>query len=71
MRRLNASPDPEALQSEAGNALSRAYDLVLNGFEIAADVDDAENVILTLAAGELSREELLEWVTSHIRRLPT
>ncbi|MEO1998914.1 MAG: type II toxin-antitoxin system death-on-curing family toxin [Planctomycetaceae bacterium] len=45
--------------------------LVMNGFEIAANVDEAEKIILTLAAGELSREELLEWVASHIRPLPT
>ena len=38
--------------------------LVLNGFEIRAGVDDAERVILSLAAGELSREELLDWVTA-------
>ena len=45
--------------------------LVMNGFELVADVDDAEKAILTVAAGQLSREELLEWVTSHVQRLPT
>ena len=45
--------------------------LVLNGYELVADVDDAEKVILTLAAGELTREELLEWIASQIQRLPT
>ncbi len=44
--------------------------LVMNGYELVAEVDDAEKVILTLAAGDLSREELLGWVTSHIQRLP-
>jgi len=53
-----------------GHAAMETF-LVMNGFEIAANVDHAETTILTLAAGELSREELLEWVTSHIRRLPT
>ncbi len=53
-----------------GHAAMETF-LVMNGFEIVANVDDAEKIILTLAAGELSREELLEWVTSHIRRLPT
>ena len=53
-----------------GHAAMETF-LVMNGCELAADVDDAEKVILTLAAGELSREELLEWVTSHIKRLPT
>ena len=53
-----------------GHAAMETF-LVMNGFEVVANVDDAEKIILTLAAGEVSREELLEWVTSHIRRLPT
>jgi prophage maintenance system killer protein len=44
---------------------------VLNGYELVADVDDAEKVILMLAAGDLTREELLEWVGSNLQRLPT
>ncbi|MGB6042397.1 MAG: type II toxin-antitoxin system death-on-curing family toxin [Pirellulales bacterium] len=52
-----------------GHAAMETF-LVMNGYELVADVDDAERVILTLAAGDLSREELLEWVTSHIQRLP-
>jgi len=43
----------------------------MNGYELSADVDDAETVILNLAAGDVSREELHEWVKSHIERLPT
>jgi death-on-curing protein len=53
-----------------GHAAMETF-LVMNGFEIAAAVDDAEKIILTLAAGGLTREELLEWVTSNVRRLPT
>lgn len=53
-----------------GHAAMEAF-LVMNGYEVVAEVDDAEQVILTLAAGDLSREELLEWVESHIQRLPT
>ena len=53
-----------------GHAAMETF-LVMSGFQMVADVDDGENVILTLAASELSREELLEWVTSHIQRLPT
>jgi death on curing protein len=30
--------------------------LVLNGYELAADVDEAERTMLALAAGDLSRE---------------
>lgn len=52
-----------------GHAAMETF-LVMNGYELSAHVDDAEKVILTLAAGELSREELLEWVTSHLRSLP-
>jgi death-on-curing protein len=51
-----------------GHAAMETF-LVINGFELASDVDDAELVILDLAAGELSREGLLEWVASHIQRL--
>ncbi|MFT5324906.1 MAG: death-on-curing protein [Planctomycetaceae bacterium] len=51
-----------------GHATMETF-LFLNGFELAADVDDAEHVILTLAAGNLLREELLDWVTSHVQRL--
>ena len=53
-----------------GHAAMETF-LVMNGFEIDANVDDAEKIILTLAAGELSRDELLQWVASHTRRLPT
>ena len=53
-----------------GHAAMETF-LVMNGFELAADVDDAEKIILTLAAGDLSREELLQWVASEVRRLPT
>jgi death-on-curing protein len=51
-----------------GHAAMETF-LVMNGFQLASDVNDAERVILDLAAGELSREGLLEWVASHIQRL--
>jgi death-on-curing protein len=53
-----------------GHAAMETF-LVLNGYELIADVDDAETVILNLAAGDVSRGELLDWVTSHVQRLPT
>lgn len=40
--------------------------LVLNGFELDADVDDAESIILKLAAGELERSDFNAWVASRI-----
>jgi death-on-curing protein len=36
--------------------------LRLNGFRIAASVDEGERMILRIAAGEGSREELIEWL---------
>jgi len=39
--------------------------LFLNGIEIDEDVDVQEALILRLAAGELSREELIDWLRSH------
>jgi death-on-curing protein len=53
-----------------GHAAMETF-LVLNGYELVADVDDAENVILSLAAGEQTRQALLEWVSSNIQRLST
>lgn len=50
-----------------GHAVMETF-LVLNGFELDASVDDAEKVFLRLAAGELSRDELLDWITSHRKR---
>jgi len=50
-----------------GHAAMETF-LVLNGFELAADVDDSEQTIMTLAAGNLSREALLEWVAAHVQR---
>jgi prophage maintenance system killer protein len=38
----------------------------MNGFEVNADVDDSESVILRLAAGELGRLSFTEWVAEHV-----
>ena len=40
--------------------------LVLNGRELEAGVDDAERTILALAAGALTREQFVAWVTQHL-----
>lgn len=42
--------------------------LVMNGFEIAAEIDEQEQVILSLASGTLSREQLTEWLENHAVR---
>ncbi len=40
--------------------------LMLNGFELRASVDEGEQMILAVAAGTASREELVAWVRLHI-----
>lgn len=42
--------------------------LVLNGFELAAAVDEQEQIMLSLAAGAMSREDFTAWVTRHLIR---
>ena len=43
--------------------------LVVNGFEVAASVDEQEQIMLALAAGTLSREEFTLWLEQHLRRI--
>jgi death on curing protein len=50
-----------------GHAAMETF-LILNGYELRADVDDAERTILRLAAGQLTRDVLVEWVTTHVER---
>lgn len=52
-----------------GHAAMETF-LVMNGFELIVSIDDSEQTILRLAAGQLTCDELLQWVSSHIRRLP-
>jgi len=40
--------------------------LLLNGYELNASVQDAEGIVIGVAAGTHSREDLLEWVRHHI-----
>ena len=42
--------------------------LVLNGYDLAAPVDEQERLTLQLAAGECSRDDFVEWARS--RALP-
>ena len=44
--------------------------LVLNGWELAAGVDEQEQVILGVAAGTLKRDEFTAWVRSHLQQRP-
>lgn len=50
-----------------GHAAMETF-LVLNGWELAAGVDEQEQVILRLAAGTLKREEFLSWVQTHLQQ---
>ncbi len=40
--------------------------LLMNGYEIQADVDTQETVILSMAASEMSRESFLKWLQRHV-----
>jgi death-on-curing protein len=47
-----------------GHAAMEVF-LLLNGYEIEADVDEQERLILGVAAGETGREALTEWLRAH------
>ena len=51
-----------------GHAAMETF-LVLNGHEIDAPVDEQEDVILRLAAGDLGRAEFIEWLGARITPL--
>jgi death-on-curing protein len=40
--------------------------LILNGMEIRASTDEQEQVVLRLAAGELSRSAFSDWLSDHV-----
>jgi death-on-curing protein len=48
-----------------GHAAMEVF-LILNGFELEASVDEQEQVILQVAAGELRREEFTAWLRARI-----
>jgi death on curing protein len=41
--------------------------LMLNGFEIVAAVDEQERLMLDLAAGLATREQLTDWLEKHLQ----
>ena len=51
-----------------GHAAMETF-LILNGFELMANIDDSETTILRLAAGQLTRDELLDWIVKNVRPL--
>jgi death-on-curing protein len=49
-----------------GHAAMETF-LVLNGFEIDASIDEQEQIMLSVAAGQLSRENFVGWLHEHVR----
>jgi death-on-curing protein len=43
--------------------------LIMNDIEISASVDEQERFMLSLAAGQVSRESLAEWLRSNVATL--
>jgi death-on-curing protein len=52
--------------NRVGHAAMEVF-LLLNGSELAAEVGEAERVILDVAAGRRSREWLADWIRAHLR----
>lgn len=52
---------------QIGHAVMETF-FVLNGHEIEAPTDDQERLILSLASGELSRPDLVEWLRAGVVR---
>lgn len=48
-----------------GHAAMEVF-LVLNGYEIDAQLHEQERVILRLASGEVGREEFTDWLRGHV-----
>ncbi|MEE9302470.1 MAG: type II toxin-antitoxin system death-on-curing family toxin [Thiotrichaceae bacterium] len=40
--------------------------LIMNGYQIQADVDNQEKIILAVAAGEMPRDSFVDWVNEHL-----
>lgn len=49
-----------------GHAAMEVF-LVLNDAEVVASVDEQESMFLRLASGQISREELTEWLAGRLR----
>ncbi len=47
-----------------GHAAMETF-LMLNGCEIDSDVDEQERVIMSMAAGTLTRDDFLDWIKRH------
>lgn len=50
-----------------GHAAMETF-LVLNGYELEASLEEQEQLMLSLAAGDLERSELVRWISEHLVR---
>ena len=50
----------------AGHAATETF-LMLNGSQIDATVDEQERLMLDLASGQVTREQLTAWLDAHLR----
>jgi death on curing protein len=48
-----------------GHAAMEVF-LLLNGYEIDASVDEQETIVIYVASGKVSRNELSEWISKHM-----
>lgn len=48
-----------------GHAAMEVF-LVLNGYEIEASVDEQERLMLDVASGSITRENLADWLRQHV-----
>ncbi len=49
-----------------GHAAMETF-LILNGWEIDANVDEQENIILGVASGQIDRETFTKWLIKHTK----
>jgi death-on-curing protein len=45
--------------------------LRLNGWRITASIGEQERLILDVAAGRVGRDELTDWLSAHVKQLPS
>ena len=53
----------------AGHAALEIF-LMLNGYEISANVDEQTQIVLGVASGKIDRKTFTEWLQSHIVEFP-
>ncbi|MGB6066653.1 MAG: type II toxin-antitoxin system death-on-curing family toxin [Desulfomonilaceae bacterium] len=51
-----------------GHAAMEVF-LILNGYELDADADDTERILLSLASREIERDQFTSWVQTHLKAL--